>query len=353
MASDVTPGRIVRARGVPGTAETLQLLTTGALLGVPGERVECVETHFAWVFLTGRDAYKLRKPVCFRGLDTRSPESRRARCLEELRLNQALAPGVYLEVLALTIGADGGLRLGGDGRAVDWLLHMRRLHRERMLDCAIRAGSVEGADLAALSAHLGAFYARQPGVTMTGAQYRQRLLAQVGHNRDELLHAAHAGVDTARVAQTVQLQARWIEVNGRLLGSRAARGWIRDGHGDLKPEHVCLGPPVSVIDRLDLEPDLRLLDPIEDLSFLWLECMRLGAADSGWQLVRACMSACHADAPESLAWFYLSHRALTRAKLGAWRLAGPDARRAHWHERVQDYIARAAAAMHCAAAGPR
>ena len=97
-------------------------------------RVECIETHMAWVFLTDRHAFKLKKPVRYEFLDFSTVEARRQDCAREIELNRRLAADVYLESVPLSVGADGLLQLGGDGEIVDWLVKMRRLPRERMLD---------------------------------------------------------------------------------------------------------------------------------------------------------------------------------------------------------------------------
>ena len=52
------------------------------------KRVEQIETHISWVFLTDRFAYKLKKPVRYDFLDFRTAEQRRAACEEEVRLNR-------------------------------------------------------------------------------------------------------------------------------------------------------------------------------------------------------------------------------------------------------------------------
>ena len=123
----------------------------GAAESHAGERpgsVEAIETHMSWVFLTDRFAYKLKKPVRHPLIDLRSLEARRRNCLVEVRLNRRLAPDVYLGTLPLTFAPHGdGLRLGGDGRVVDWLVVMRRLPAELMLDRALRSGGPERADL--------------------------------------------------------------------------------------------------------------------------------------------------------------------------------------------------------------
>ena len=61
----------------------------------------------AWVFLTDRHAYKLKKPVILPFLDFGTVEARRHDCEEEVRLNGRLAPNIYLGIVTLTLEADG------------------------------------------------------------------------------------------------------------------------------------------------------------------------------------------------------------------------------------------------------
>ena len=341
----------------PGLAEKVRFLGHGANLGEPGARVERIETHFAWVFLTDNDVYKLRKPGARGVVDASRLAGRRAICDEEFRLNQALAPGVYLGVMPLALGPDGSLALGpaippdsdGRWRTVDWLLHMRRLPAARMLDRLIRDGTVRVENLEALGAHLDGFYTHAPPLQISGGDYYRRLAAVIRQNRDVLLASSSAPVDIPTAAEAVRLQQQWLDSNRKLLQQRAERQAIRDCHGDLKPEHVCLGPPVSVIDRLDLDPVLRELDPVEDMALLWLECWRLGAPEVGERLVRRHVAAHDAGMPAPLLFFYLSNRALTRARIAIWRLAEPDTDRPLWLGRLRSYTTRALMAMRRAA----
>ena len=101
-------------------------------------RVETIETHMSWVFLTPQHAFKLKKPVRYDYLDFSTLAARRKSCEEERRLNRRLAPGVYLDVIPLVLGSDGAMHLGGPGEILDWLVMMRRLPAPRMLDSLIR-----------------------------------------------------------------------------------------------------------------------------------------------------------------------------------------------------------------------
>jgi aminoglycoside phosphotransferase family enzyme len=103
--------------------------------------VQAIETHMSWVFLTDAHAYKLKKPVHFADRDFRSADARRHSCEEEVRLNRRLAAPVYLGVVPLAVAGDGGLRVGGQGPAVDWLVRMHRLPAGLMLDSLLAGGA--------------------------------------------------------------------------------------------------------------------------------------------------------------------------------------------------------------------
>jgi aminoglycoside phosphotransferase family enzyme len=71
------------------------------------------------------------------------------------------------------------------------------------------------------------------------------------------------------------------------LAAVGSDGRIVEGHGDLRPEHICIEDPPCVIDSLDFSRDLRILDPAEELAFLWIECEQAGGAWAAEQIFTA------------------------------------------------------------------
>ena len=306
----------------------------------PGD--EAIETHFAWVFLEGDRAWKLRKPVRRDTMDYGTLEARRIDSEEEVRLNRRLAPAVYLGARPLTLGASGQLAIGGAGEVVDWLVEMRRLDRSRMLDVMLASGRATPADLERVAARLAAFYAGEPPAVAAGAVLAARLEAQVRAN-----HAVLAGLDEQAADALYRDQLDFLAGHRDWLATRASRGCVVEAHGDLRPEHVLLDDPPAVIDCLEFDRELRILDRAEELAFLELECGRLGAADVGRFIARTCLARLGDAVPAGLERFYRSHRAATRAKLYTWRASEPDGGSPeHWLATARAYLllARKAAA---------
>ncbi|MGE3296068.1 MAG: hypothetical protein AB7I68_01830 [Porticoccaceae bacterium] len=319
-----------------------------ALLRKPGiypgdvQHVEVIETHFSWVFLTAHHVYKLKKPVRYHGLDFTTLAARRHNCEQEVMLNRRLAPDVYLGAVALTVSATGELELAGPGRVVDWLVAMRRLPAERMLDAAIRAGTVTADEVRAFSLLLADFYRRATPVILDPDAYRQRFETAVQANHVELTAPAH-GLPGDRIAALTRRQEHFLRDRGQLLARRARDGRIRDAHGDLRPEHICLMPEPVIIDCLEFDPELRRLDPVDELAYLALECARLGAPALGADVLRHYREATGDACPDALVHFYTVFRACLRAKIAIWHLADcAPGDRARWSERARSYLDLAA-----------
>jgi uncharacterized protein len=297
--------------------------------------VEVVETHFSWVFLTERLVYKLKKPVRYHGLDFTTLAARRRNCEREVALNRRLAPDVYLGTLALT-ASDGTAALGGAGAVLDWLVVMRRLPAGRMLDAAIRAGTVGEAEIRKFTGLLAAFYRRTRPAPLAPAAYRQRFALGIADNRTALL-ASGTALPHPMIDALYRWQHGFLRRHRALLDARAGR--LVDAHGDLRPEHICLTPEPAIIDCLEFDPELRRLDPADELSYLALECERLGAGQIGDRVLAHYAATSGDHCPDPLLRFYRVFRACLRAKIAVWHLADCTAGEGgKWTRRALDYL---------------
>jgi aminoglycoside phosphotransferase family enzyme/predicted kinase len=186
IANAVPFAPVDRAATDPGLGAKLAFLSRPESYADPTQRVEVRETHMSWVSLTETTAWKLKKPVRSRYLDFSTEAARRLDCEEELRLNRRLSEDVYFGLVPLTLAVDGGLRLSAGGKVVDWLVKMRRLPGERMLDRLLCERTLQRDDLARAIERLARFYRDAAPVAMLPAQYRARFVAEIAENRREL-----------------------------------------------------------------------------------------------------------------------------------------------------------------------
>ena len=309
--------------------------------------VEVIETHMSWVFLAGEQVLKLKKPVRYPFLDFSTLAAREACCREEVRLNQRLAPGVYRGLMVLE-ERDGHLVLREEGeapggRTVDWLVWMKRLPREQMLDRRLALGRVEPAEVDALVDVLGAFYRDALRIPPDPAAYCARFEREHAVDRELLLRPQF---QVPGAAPALDRFERALTQGRGLVQARAGQGRIVDGHGDLRPEHVCLLDPPVVIDCLEFNAALRQVDPFDELAFLALECDMAGAAWIGPRLVAGCAAMLDDAPPVALLHLYTAARALLRARLAIAHLLDPRPRTPErWPPQAQRYVARALRAL--------
>ena len=324
----------------PSLAEKVAQLSRPETYPEGTTAVETIETHMSYAFLTDRHVYKLKKPVRYPFLDFSTLDARRFNCLEELRLNRRLAPDVYLEVVPLTL-LEERLILQGSGEIVDWLVKMRRLPRELMLDRVIVDGRLEDEAIARVARRLAAFYRGADRVNVAVDDYRERLRRSIEEDHRALAHTRY-GVGRERLDAVAQKLAGFLDTHAALIEPRAAK--IVEGHGDLRPEHVCLTPEPIFIDCLEFNRELRIVDPADELAYLSMECEFLGASGIRDTLFRAYQGYSGDAVPLDLINFYASCRALTRAKLAAWHLDDEltATARARWLARTADYMRLAA-----------
>ena len=313
-------------------------------------RVDVIETHLSWVFLTARHAWKLKKPGRYEAVDLRSVAARKRNGQMELRLNRRMSPSVYLGLVPLTLSGNGEMRVGGSGKVIDWILKMRRLPAGLMLDRALARGAAHKSDTARIVRRLSSFYRSLPRSYLRASAYRAHFLSEIARNESVLARIMIRRA--ADVRQLCDIQRALLASLADRLELRVADGWIRECHGDLRPEHVCLTRPVAIIDCLEFSERLRTIDTLDEVGFLALECERLGAPTIAHALLAAYGTSMHDSFDAGLLHFYQSIRATVRARLAAAHLLEPGIGRVrHWRRRALAYLEIGAAhARQCAAA---
>ncbi|WP_231973443.1 hypothetical protein [Variovorax sp. HW608] len=301
----------------------------------------------SWVFIAGDHAYKLKKPVRKDRLDFRSLSARHFYCLEELRLNRRLAPDVYIDVVPLCEDAGGGLRLGQHGRdrVVDWLVKMKALPAQKMLDAALHDRTATQDQMKAIARCLADFHTTCGVAPFGAAAYRALLRREIDECERELsIPRWHLAAGT--VQALCRAQRHFVERNAALLDVRLAAGRVVEAHGDLRPEHVYLGEPPAIIDALEFSAELRMQDAIDEVGFLALECERLGAPVLGETLIGSYLGFSGDAVPRALIEFHQSCRAMSRARLAIAHLHEEKYRDSpKWRRRAQQYLDLAAGHM--------
>lgn len=294
------------------------------------EEVERRETPISWVFLAEDLVYKVKKPVDLSFLDYGTLERRRFMCEEEVRLNRRLAPDYYLGVRSI-VSADGSFRLGSaeERGATEYVVEMRRLPLDRAADRLLEAGELHTGDVQRVARRLAAFHADAdpaPEERSTATCTKCMVDAEFA----ELFGLVEAPGERRRVVAAERFADAFLAARRAQLVERGRARRVRDGHGDLRLEHVVLDDGVQVFDCVEFDPALRQIDVAADLAYLVMDLVSREAEQLAGEIVRAYREAGGDPGDDALLAFWAAYRACVRAKLAYLQAAEqPVGRSAH------------------------
>jgi uncharacterized protein len=282
-------------------------------------QIDFKQTHMSWVFLAGGEVYKVKKPVKYAFADASTLESRYFLSAEEVRLNRRLAPGTYLGVVPI-VDRGSRLALGDHGDAHnpnvrEYAVRMRRLPDDRMLDHLLRVGEVSPHTIDKIAHRLAGFHGAASSAMGSRYGCAAAIRGMVLGNLDESRPAIRETLGDPVVGPIHDYLSGFIRAHGELLDDRAGQGRVREGHGDLRCEHVCLTEEIDIFDCVEFDEKFRYGDVASDLAFLAMDLDAFGAPHLADELIRAYATETQDRALATLTTFYKCHRACIRGKV--------------------------------------
>lgn len=226
-----------------------------------------VQTHTSWVLLLEDVVYKVKKPVNFGFLDYSTLEKRLENCKKEVELNRRLCQWVYLGVVPISLVKDRYVIEDGSN-PVEYAVKMRRIPEERLLKNMLSEVSEE--DIRRLARHIANFHLR--------AERRDEFgrLEVMKFNTDEnfMQTEKYIGITIKKEDYEYirEKTNQFYEKYKSLFEKRINNGRIRDGHGDIRLEHVAfLQEGICVFDCIEFNERFRCGDMLNDMCFLSME----------------------------------------------------------------------------------
>ncbi|HTD91383.1 MAG TPA: AAA family ATPase [Burkholderiales bacterium] len=294
--------------------------------------IDVLETHISWVVLTGRHAYKIKKPVNLGFLDFSTLEARRRYCEEELRLNRRLAPSLYETLVKITGSADNPCIVDDEAdasdhaTAIEYAVRMREFPQSALAGRLLADGALSAAHIDALAARIAAFHA-ETGIAAHGCPYGmpEAVVVPARENFVELDRLLPDTVDQTRIAELRTWTEHEYRARQALFGARHTQGCVRECHGDLHLGNiVMLDGVLTPFDCIEFNPALRWIDVMNEVAFLVMDLMDRQRADFAYRFLNAYLEASDGYAGLEVLRFYLVYRATVRAKIHGLRAAQND-----------------------------
>jgi uncharacterized protein len=282
--------------------------------------IHLVETHCAWVILTGDFVYKVKKPVDFGFLDFSTLQKRRYFCEEEIRLNRRFAPDIYLDVVSLT-GTPQQPELSGQGEVLEYAVRMRQFPGNRLLSDLsssnrLQAGHIDQLVLCIAKFHEQAACARPTDPFGKPSDIHHWAGENYQHIRPLLRpDEDHALVERIRLWSEDEYQQL-----APLLGKRKNEGAVRECHGDLHLGNITLiDGQVTPFDCIEFNPQLRWIDVMSEVAFLLMDLDGCEQSGFGWRFLNGYLEYSGDYPGLRVLRYYLVYRAMVRAKVAVLR----------------------------------
>jgi aminoglycoside phosphotransferase family enzyme len=285
------------------------------------KKVELIQTHISYIFLAGEVVFKVKKPVNFGFLDFTTLEKRRHFCEEEIRLNKRFSPEVYIK--AIPISQHGNtFREGDDTRVVEYAVTMRRINEDHMLYRLLEAGKVKSEDMQRIGRHLAEAYAAIPSDEKARAFGDLDVISiNIMENFEQTRKYIGGPITHEEFDAIESWSLDFMKKKKALFEQRVAQGYIKDCHGDLHLQHICVeGEKIYIFDCIEFNERFRFGDVASDVAFLAMDLDFNGYPGLERAFVDAYTEASGDNTLTKVLVFYKVYRAYVRAKVTSFML---------------------------------
>jgi aminoglycoside phosphotransferase family enzyme/predicted kinase len=306
------------------TLELLGHLKNPRVYGNDVKSVVMLQTHISFVALTGKFAYKVKKPVNFDFLDFSTIEKRKHFCEEELRLNKRLCPDLYLDVVSITV-KDNHLEINGDGKVVDYAVKMKEFPQEKIMTKLLEKGKIDEELIKKICYILVEFYKkgeRSSDIDSYGT------IKSIKMNTDENFEQTESFVDITIPQKTYHFIKKatneFLNQKKKVIEERIKNGFIRDCHGDLHSGNiVVLKDDICIFDCIEFNNRFRYSDIASDIGFLAMDLDFLGRPYLSSYLIEQYSEKSGDFDIFHILNFYKCYRAYVRGKVIGFKLNDP------------------------------
>jgi aminoglycoside phosphotransferase family enzyme len=233
-------------------------------------RINVLETHISWIFLTGKYAYKVKKDVKLgQVLDFSNLSLRRKFCKMEVMLNKELCCKMYQGVMKIV--KDNGeykvVNLHRAGKPIEYAIKMVEIPQRFRMDNLVNSGAITKKEIDELTEILVGFH-KHCHTSRSVAKFGKPQALKSKIKENFLTISKLAKIDSIFEERLNQ----FVEDNKILFEKRMKGSRIRDIHGDLYLKNIFyFKNRFYLYDRIEFNDFLRYADVAEDVAHLAMD----------------------------------------------------------------------------------
>ncbi len=288
------------------------------------QKIELVQTHISFVFLTEDYVYKVKKPVNFGFLDFTTLEKRKFFCNREFELNRRLAGDMYIEVVPIN-RFDNQIKIKGEGETIEYAVKMRRIPEDTMMSGLIEKNQVDKVLIDELAKIIAEFHAKaETGGSINKFGSLETMKFNWDENFDQTRDFIGRTINSNQFDVIQQNIRAFMNKNKSIFKTRIDHGRIRDCHGDLHSGNIFVADRIYIFDRIEFNERFRYSDVTADIAFLAMDLDFRNKQDFSKYFIDKYVEYSQDHDLLMLLPFYKCYRAYVRGKVIGFKLEDPN-----------------------------
>ncbi|MDH5718094.1 MAG: gluconokinase [Spirochaetia bacterium] len=290
------------------------------LYGAGNKEINLIQTHISYVIITDNFVYKIKKPVQFSFLDFSTLDKRKKYCYKEVELNKRLSPDIYLGVLEIK-KFNNKFNYGKTGDTIDYCVKMKRIPEDKMMINLIKNNKITKEHIQKTASLIANFHKKAKSnqeISKFGS------LESIHKNINGNYEYAEKYIGKTLSKETFNKIKNYSDLflkeNQDLFIKRINTGKIKDCHGDIHMEHVCIDEKIYIYDCIEFNERFRYCDVISEIAFLAMDLDFHQRSDLSKLFVNYYKEFSKDNDIEKLLNFYKCYRACVRGKVDSFEI---------------------------------
>lgn len=272
------------------------------------------ETHISHVFVGEEVVYKIKKPVNLGFLDFTTLRKRRFYCFREFELNSRLSKNIYLGVVPIYLTSKGfSFHKTKDSKIYEYAVKMKKIPEEKILYKKIEKGELLFDDLKDVCDLIVEFHKNAPIVKNVNTL--KNTIYSTEENFSQIETYIGKTIDKALFEKIANYTRNFVTDKKRVFINRLKDNFVKEIHGDLHSQHVCLSKPPVIFDCIEFNNRFRKDDILNDIAFLLMDLEFKGRFDLSKFVFNHYKKAFPDAIDNELLRFYKVYRAVVRGKV--------------------------------------
>ncbi|MCS7250181.1 MAG: AAA family ATPase [candidate division WOR-3 bacterium] len=279
------------------------------------KEINIIETHTSWVLLTGKYAYKIKKPVNFGFLNYTTLSLRYKYCQLELKLNRRFSREIYLKILPISKDKNR-INFGKKGQIIDYAIKMKELPQERIMTNLLLKNQINYSIIKNLAETLGSFH---NSIKPDNEGFLYGSLEIIRYNWDENFYQTKEFIN--KIISEKQYNfikkeiERFIFEKENIFIERIKKGKIRYCHGDLHSQNIFVCDKIYLFDGIEFNKRFAICDLISEIAFMIMDLEFYERKDFSDYFLDNYLKITNDFFGLSLLTFYKTYRAYVRGKV--------------------------------------